>query len=234
MTSLTTSFPLLWRGNQRLRQTAIALILSCVCTLGAKAQAVTYKTFIYTSDELGSELSKLNDERDSSRGYLGDLFSAGAGAVKGIAGGYVSAFIDMGVNAIGSLLTKNSRHKKEWEEAVMKENVFQTKITTVSEMSDFYDAPSLDGAMDPKGMRFDGIGCMRVEGDDTLFYASFHIDRTKLYRIINHSKFELVLDTLILSPEHSNLPTPNSASPTPSTNARTSRWLWNSNCRRRG
>ena len=206
MTSLTTSFPLSWRGNQRLRQTAIALILSCVCTLGAKAQAVTYKTFIYTSDELGSELSKLNDERDSSRGYLGDLFSAGAGAVKGIAGGYVSAFIDMGVNAIGSLLTKNSRHKKEWEEAVMKENVFQTKITTVSEMSDFYDAPSLDGAMDPKGMRFDGIGCMRVEGDDTLFYASFHIDRTKLYRIINHSKFELVLDTLILSPEHSNLP----------------------------
>ena len=120
MTSLTTSFPLLWRGNKRLRQTAVALILSCVCTLGAKAQAVTYKTFVYTSDELGSELSKLNDERDSSRGYLGDLFSAGAGAVKGIAGGYVSAFIDMGVNAIGSLLTKNSRHKKEWEEAVMK------------------------------------------------------------------------------------------------------------------
>ena len=174
--------------------------------MGSQAQTVTYKTYIYTSEELGSEISKLNDERDSSRGYLGDLFSSASGAAKGIAGGYIASFIDLGVNTIGSLLTRNSRRKKEWEEAVKKENVFQTKITTVSEMSDFYDAPSFDGAMDPKGMRFDGIGCMRMEGNDTLFYASFHIDRSKLHRIINHSKFELVLDTLILSPQHSNLP----------------------------
>ena len=45
-----------------------------------------------------------------------------------------------------------------------------------------------------------------MDGNDTLFYVSLHIDRTKLYRIINHSKFELVLDTLILSPKRSNLP----------------------------
>ena len=171
-----------------------------------KGKTVTYKTYIYTSDELGSEISKLNDQRDSSRGYLGDLFSAAGHSVKGLAGGYVTSFFDMGVNAIGALITRNSRMKKEWEEAVKKENVFQTRISTVSEMSDFYDAPSFDGAMDPKGMRFDGIGCLRMDGNDTLFYVSLHIDRTKLYRIINHSKFELVLDTLILSPKRSNLP----------------------------
>lgn len=171
-----------------------------------KGKTVTYKTYIYTSDELGSEISKLNDQRDSSRGYLGDLFSAAGHSVKGLAGGYVTSFFDMGVNAIGSLITRNRRLKKEWEEAVKKENVFQTRISTVSEMSDFYDAPSFDGAMDPKGMRFDGIGCLRMDGNDTLFYVSLHIDRTKLYRIINHSKFELVLDTLILSPKRSNLP----------------------------
>ena len=171
-----------------------------------KGKTVTYKTYIYTSDELGSEISKLNDQRDSSRGYLGDLFSAAGHSVKGLAGGYVTSFFDMGVNAIGSLITRNRRLKKEWEEAVKKENVFQTRISTVSEMSDFYDAPSFDGAMDPKGMRFDGIGCLRMDGNDPLFYVSLHIDRTKLYRIINHSKFELVLDTLILSPKRSNLP----------------------------
>ena len=206
MTSLTTSFPLSWRGNKRLRQTAIALILSCVCTLGAKAQAVTYKTFVYTSDELGSELSKLNDERDSSRGYLGDLLAVTTNSMKGIASGYVSTFFDIGVNAIGQLVTRRERQKKEWEEAVKKENVYQTVINSVSEMSDFYDAPSFDGAMDPKGMRFDGIGCLRTEAGDTTFYISCHIDRDKLHRIINHSKFELVLDTLILSPTHSSLP----------------------------
>lgn len=191
------------------------IILSAILTFIAvlpmaaqndKGKAVTYKTYIYTSDELGSEISKLNDERDSSRGYLGDLFSAAGNSVKGLAGGYVTSFFDMGVNAIGSLITRNRRMKKEWEEAVKKENVFQTRISTVSEMSDFYDAPSFDGAMDPKGMRFDGIGCLRMDGNDTLFYVSLHIDRTKLYRIINHSKFELVLDTLILSPKRSNLP----------------------------
>ena len=198
------------------RQAALTLLMSTLLlmpfvstTLSAQEKSdkvVEYKTFIYTSDDLANDISKLNDERDSSRGYLGDLFSATTGAMKGLAGGYVTSFIDMGVSAIGALVTRNARHKKEWEEAVKKENVYQTVINSVSEMSDFYDSPSFDGAMDPKGMRFDGIGCLRKEGNDTMFYISCHIDRDKLHRIINHSKFELVVDTLILSPTHSNLP----------------------------
>ena len=188
---------------------ALLLMPFVSTTLSAQEKSdkvVEYKTFIYTSDDLANDISKLNDERDSSRGYLGDLFSATTGAMKGLAGGYVTSFIDMGVSAIGALVTRNARHKKEWEEAVKKENVYQTVINSVSEMSDFYDSPSFDGAMDPKGMRFDGIGCLRKEGNDTMFYISCHIDRDKLHRIINHSKFELVVDTLILSPTHSNLP----------------------------
>ena len=179
------------------------LLLTCQ-TLSA--QVVEYKTFVYTNDELANDISKLNDERDSSRGYLGDLLSVTTNSMKGIASGYVSTFFDIGVNAIGQLVTRRERQKKEWEEAVKKENVYQTVINSVSEMSDFYDAPSFDGAMDPKGMRFDGIGCLRTEAGDTTFYISCHIDRDKLHRIINHSKFELVLDTLILSPTHSSLP----------------------------
>ncbi len=174
--------------------------------LRVSGQQIEYKTFVYTNDELANEISKLNDERDTSRGYLGDIFSATGNSMKGLASGYVTTFFDLGVNAIGALVTKKSRMKKEWEEAIKKENVYQTVINSVSELSDFYDDTSFDGAMDPKGMRFDGIGCLRMEGADTLFYISCHINRDKLYRIINHSKFELVLDTLILSPKHSNLP----------------------------
>ena len=55
-------------------------------------------------------------------------------------------------------------------------------------------------------MRFDGIGCLRKDGNDTVFYISCHIDRNKINRIINHSKFELALDTLIICPTRSNLP----------------------------
>lgn len=184
----------------------IMIILCLIWTLYGKAQGVEYQTFIYTSDELADEIAKQSEELGTSRGYLGDLFNASKESVKGIASGYVTSFIDLGVNAIGSLFTRNSRLKGEWEETIKQENVYQTQISTVSEVNDFYKQTSFDGAMDPKGMRFDGIGCLRKENNDTVFYISCHIDRSKINRIINHSKFELVLDTLIISPTHSNLP----------------------------
>ena len=190
----------------RMRRALLLTALWCLFSVPGFSQTSEYRTFVYTSDELANEISRLSGERDASRGYLGDLFASTTNAAKGIASGYVTSFFDLGVNAIGSLITRNSRHKKEWEEAIKKENVYQTLINSVSEMSDFYDDTSFDGAMDPKGMRFDGIGCLRTEGRDTMFYISCHIDRTKLHRIINHSKFELVMDTLIVSPQHSNLP----------------------------
>ena len=170
------------------------------------AQSVEYQTFIYTNDDLANEIQSLCEERNSTRSYMGDLFNASKESVKGIASGYVTSFIDLGVNAIGSLLTRNSRLKNEWEETIRTENVYTTNISTISEINDFYKETSFDGALDPKGMKFDGIGCLRKEGNDTVFYISCHIDRNKINRIINHSKFELALDTLIICPTRSNLP----------------------------
>lgn len=186
---------------------ALFLLFSLCACLQGSAQQVEFKTFIYTSNDLGEEIarhSELVNRKD--RGYLGDLFNASKESLKGIASGYVTSFIDLGVNAIGSLLTRNARLKEEWEETVKAENIYKTKISTVSEINDFYKEASLEGAMDPKGMRFDGIGCLRLEDNDTVFYLSCHIDRSKIDRIVKHSKFELVLDTLIVSPTHSNLP----------------------------
>lgn len=150
------------------------VVLCLIWTLYSKAQGVEYQTFIYTSDELADEIAKQSEELGTSRGYLGDLFNASKEAGKGIASGYVTSFIDLGVNAIGALLTRNSRLKEEWEETVKQENVYQTQISTVSEVNDFYKQTSFDGAMDPKGMRFDGIGCLRKENKDTVFYISCH------------------------------------------------------------
>lgn len=186
---------------------ALFLLFSLCACLQGSAQQVEFKTFIYTSNDLGEEIarhSELVNRKD--RGYLGDLFNASKESLKGIASGYVTSFIDLGVNAIGSLLTRNARLKEEWEETVKAENIYKTKISTVSEINDFYKEASFEGAMDPKGMRFDGIGCLRMEDNDTVFYLSCHIDRSKIDRIVKHSKFELVLDTLIVSPTHSNLP----------------------------
>ena len=171
-------------------------------------QKIEYKTFIYTSNTLAGEIANKSAEllNEGSDRYLSTLFNAGKEAVKGIASGYITSVVDLGVTAISSLVTRNARLKEEWENTVKKENVFVQKISTVSNVSDFYNEISFDDAMDPKGMCFDGIGCLKKEGNDTVFYISCHIDRSKINRIVNHSKFELVLDTLIISPYHSNLP----------------------------
>ena len=149
---------------------ALFLLFSLCACLQGSAQQVEFKTFIYTSNDLGEEIarhSELVNRKD--RGYLGDLFNASKESLKGIASGYVTSFIDLGVNAIGSLLTRNARLKEEWEETVKAENIYKTKISTVSEINDFYKEASFEGAMDPKGMRFDGIGCLRLEDNDTVF-----------------------------------------------------------------
>jgi len=187
-----------------MKRSLITSLFLCF-TMVMSAQTEEYQTFIYTSDDLAQEIQQISNEQ-KSRGYLSDLFMASKEAVKGIGAGYVNSFIDMGVNAIGSIFTHNARMKQQWEETVKAENLWQTQISTVSEINDFYKEASFDGAMDPKGMRFDGIGCLRKTGKDTVFYISCHIDRSKIHRIVNHSKFELVLDTLIISPTHSNLP----------------------------
>ena len=157
----------------------LSLLVFLLSSIVILAQSVEYQTFIYTSDDLADEIQNLCEERNSTRSYMGDLFNASKESVKGIASGYVTSFIDLGANAIGTLLTRNSRLKDEWEETVRSENIYTTKISTVSEMNDFYKETSFDGALDPKGMRFDGIGCLRKDGNDTVFYISCHIDRNK-------------------------------------------------------
>lgn len=185
---------------------AILALIPQICN--AQAQIVQYQTFIYTSESLSQEIQKVNDmqESDATRRFGTDLLDATLNAGKGLASGYVTSFIDMGVNAIASLVTRNARLKDEWLKSVEAENSWSTNINTIEQVKDFYERPSRSGALDPKGMVFDGIGCLRMDGNDTLFFISCHVDRSKLYRIVNHSKFELVLDTLIINPAESNLP----------------------------
>lgn len=184
-----------------------ATVLLTVFAVTAMAQTSKYKTFIYTSPTLSDEIVSQYDGLQRGERSLGEeLGLAALGAAKGIASGYVSSAFDLGVKTVAGLVTRKQRMQEEWKTMVDAENTFETRIASVSEMSDFYTSTSTDGALDPKGMTFDGIGCLRMEGADTVFYISCHIDRSRIDRIVRHSKFQLVLDTLILSPYHSNLP----------------------------
>ena len=178
------------------------------CTHSLMAQTIQYTAFIYTDESLATEIQNYGEhfQGNATRGILGDLLDASVNAAKGMAGGHVTSFINFGVQTVANFLTREQRQKQEWEDMVNAENTFVTQIHTISGLKDFYSTTSFSGPMDPTGMKFNGIGVVRKKGDDTLFYVSMHIDRSKINRIIEHSKFELMLDTLIISPTHSNLP----------------------------
>lgn len=188
----------------------VIIVIFCILPSIGMAQSEGYEAFIYTSEELTNEI---NSGMEEERGLLGDLFDAGIQSVKKIGLGYASSLATVGTDVLKSLLTRNAQLKQHWEETVRAENVFTTTITTVQGINNFYKEKSYSGALDPKGLYFDGIGCLRKEGTDTVFYISCHIDRSKINRILDHSKFELTIDTLIISPFHSNLP--NSSSDIP-------------------
>lgn len=188
-------------------------ILCCLLVAAAAAQTRTFTTFIYNDDSISSEIQAYCNDfypsvvRGTRGGELASLMKEAAiNAAKGIGAGYVSAFIDLGVQTVASIVDRRERIRREWENTVASENTYLTHVSSISDLKDFYSVPSIYGPMDPKGMRFNGIGCLRKNGDDTVFYISMHINRQKINRIVEHSKFELVLDTLIISPYFSNLP----------------------------
>lgn len=167
-----------------------------------------YQTFVYTSEDLSSEIERqVSADRDAlSRGLGADLLSAGLSAATGAATGYISTLVEMGITAITKLIHLDAMNKKEWQEMVKEESELIITMGTIADLNDFYNCMSQYGPMDPKGMRFDGIGCLAMEGEDTTFYISCHINRKKIDRIVRHSKFELVMDTFMINPYKAGLP----------------------------
>lgn len=165
----------------------------------------TFKTIVYTDSTLMSGVGESADF-ESRGGFGSGLLNALGNAALGVATGYISSVVDLGIQAIGQLITMDRRHKQEWEETALKECTYTNSIGTLYALNDFYSNGSDKGAMDPSGMQFNGIGCLATIGNDTSFYISCHLNRQKLNRIRDHSKFELILDTIIINPYHSHLP----------------------------
>lgn len=167
-----------------------------------------YQTFVYTSEDLSDEIERqVSADREAlSRGLGADLLSAGLSAATGAATGYISTLIELGITAITKLIQLDAQNRKEWQEMVKEESELIITMGTIADLNDFYNCMSQYGPMDPKGMRFNGIGCLAMEGEDTTFYISCHINRKKIDRIVRHSKFELVMDTFMINPYKAGLP----------------------------
>lgn len=178
-----------------------------VCAgLGAKP-LIAYKTIVYTDSTLTDDIARDPDlAEEGSRGFGSSLLNAMGNAALGVATGYISSVVDLGIQAIGQLITMDRRHKEEWMANASKECSYTNSLGTLYAINDFYSQGSELGALDPHGIQFNGIGCLATVDEDTSFYVSCHLNRRKLNRIRDHSKFELILDTIIINPYHSHLP----------------------------
>ena len=166
---------------------------------------MSYQTTIYTDKTLADELV-VSANINETRNFASDLAASLGNAAIGVATGYISSLVDFGIQALGQLITMDRRHKQEWMEITQKESLFTDTICTLYAIEDFYSVGSKLGMLDPTGIQFNGIGCLATVGQDTSFYVSCHLNRTKLRRMLDHSKFEMLLDTLIINPYCSHLP----------------------------
>ena len=164
---------------------------------------IAYKTTIYTDSTLTEELLT---QDFGTRGIGSDIARMLGNAALGAATGAISSIVDLGIQALGQLITMDRRHKEEWLETATKECTYTSEMGTLFALNDFYASGSNRGALDPAGIQFNGVGCLATIDNDTSFYVSCHLNRQKLNRIRDHSKFELMVDTVIIHPYHSHLP----------------------------
>ena len=120
--------------------------------------------------------------------------------------GGVTAVVDVLGNEIINLIQIRSKQKKAWQEMRQREFRFTDSLQSVKGQRDFYGRLSNYGPLDPSDMNFDGITfTANKEGKEVLKMVC-HIDTTKFDHLFMHSKFYLVVDTIVFYPYRSFLP----------------------------
>lgn len=130
-----------------------------------------------------------------------------------------SNFVSLGLNYFQKAL-KSDREK--WYRRAQQQCYYNQPLSAETKIDDFYALPSTKGAMDPENLKFEGFGCknyIEVIGDSNEGVGVFYIfckmrrDSVGLRHIVNHSKFMVEIDSLIINPKYCNLPNDSTGSP---------------------
>lgn len=168
-----------------------------------------------TIQESNNKINALQSASRSiaQRGLFGDLLWTG----------YTSSFTQKTVNATSNLVSLGINYltealksdREKWYNTALQQCYYNQRLSSESRIDDFYALPSIKGAMDPANLKFEGFGCKNYielidnPGQGTsVFYIFCKIRRDDegLRHIVNHSKFLVELDTLIVNPRYCNLP----------------------------
>ena len=163
------------------------------------------------SQDMNEKLTRYQDEMASTNRLLvSDIFLSYRSSVAKKAGSIIDIIIDAGLNELTELVRD---HRKDWQRTVEKENRFSLDLHMNNDIPDFYHKSSTSGALDLQNIAFNGFSCRQYiyrknEEPLEVFYAQFSLDTTEtgLRRMVNHSKFEVILDSLMFNPFICDLP----------------------------
>lgn len=151
-----------------------------------------------TRQTITSTMKELKGTSDD-RGILAEI-----GQAVGL--GLSSSLIEIIVSETFNLAQMRKKQKREWMEMIEKENNYTDSITNIKGLKDFYSQNSSIGPLDPSNINFNGIEIRGMRDGNEVIYMSCSIDRSKLDNLFNHSKFNLVLDTMAFYPYSCHLP----------------------------
>lgn len=144
----------------------------------------------------------------NQRSLWGDASKAAVGVLNSSFISSSSSLVELGVDQLYKLATRNKRRHNSWLEVVRKQNQWSDSITAVNDVKDFYSEISHVGAMDPSGMQFNGFD-YRQDNEEGLAYhihCSVDLSEEGIREITNHGNFRLVIDTLYINPYLCNIP----------------------------
>ena len=131
-----------------------------------------------------------------------------------------SNLISLGVNYATTLMQKNSKDFESWSKMKFQQCTYKKDLSSQETIDDFYYMTSVNGALDPRDLKFNGFVCknfIEVQqrgGADSprmghdVFYVSCKLrtDSLGIAHLTNHSKFMLEVDSLAFYPKYCNIP----------------------------
>lgn len=181
-----------------------------LCVIGTvSAQSTNNLSIDNTTKAYVVMVNKMDDPKQQKLNSVAAKYRLGKGSrglLSAMAAGGVSALVDVTITEIINLTKIRSRQKREWMEMRMKECIFVDSMQSVKGQTDFYKKPSFYGPLDPSDMDFDGITLNAYHNGKQVLMMVCHIDTNSFNDIFLHSKFHLVLDSLIFYPYQSFLP----------------------------
>ena len=137
--------------------------------------------------------------RGDTRSVMKDIF-------RSMLTGGVTAAVDVVATEMINLAKYKKAQKEKWMQMIERECNYTDSMSSIKGLKDFYSEASSLGALDPSNINFDGISIRGVRDGKEVLFMSCHIDTTRLDHMFQHSKFNLVLDTMIFHPYQCHLP----------------------------